>query len=143
MTDGRQVHVPQVVKGSAKVATSIQGLDALKQIVESTRDCIVVHEAESSKRTHIRAYAETEVARIKAAEVILKDYFDRVFAERRELYRELFERLDQALSQQDAQVLQTVVRGIVDIAQTSPLAQLQDLRAVRAALDDPDQVWDL
>ena len=43
----------------------------------------------------------------------------------------------------DGESVHAVLRGIVDIARTSPLAELGDLSQIRAALDDPDQVWEL
>jgi hypothetical protein len=36
-----------------------------------------------------------------------------------------------------------MVNAVVDLAKTSPLADLGDLSQIRAALDDPDQVWEL
>jgi hypothetical protein len=35
-----------------------------------------------------------------------------------------------------------MVRGIVDIAKSSPSPDLGDLGKIRAALDDLDQVWE-
>ncbi|ALU94399.1 hypothetical protein WQO_14180 [Streptomyces globisporus C-1027] len=55
----------------------------------------------------------------------------------------LFARLDKALDEGNGEALQTVVRGIVDIAKSSPLVDIGDLSQVRAALDDPVQVWEL
>ena len=72
----------------------------------------------------------------------MRDYFGRVFAERRNLYQELFSKLDRALDEGNGEVLHDVVRGIVDIARNSPLADMGDLSKVRAALDDPDRVWE-
>ena len=54
----------------------------------------------------------------------------------------MFVRLDRALEEENGEVLHAVVRGIVDIAQSSPLADMGDLSQIRAALDDPDQVWE-
>ncbi|KOS57804.1 hypothetical protein Z051_02885 [Rhodococcus rhodochrous KG-21] len=94
-------------------------------------------------REMTEAYADTEVARIKAAESILKDYFEHAFADRRATFDGLFTRLDQALEKENADAINAVLRGIVDVARTSPLADLGDLSQIRAALDDPDQVWEL
>ena len=60
-----------------------------------------VHQVESSKRARSGAYETTEVARIKAAESVLKDYFGQVFAERHSNFEELFTRLDNALQAGD------------------------------------------
>jgi hypothetical protein len=55
----------------------------------------------------------------------------------------LFARLDLALESGQNEALNHVLQGIVDVARSSPLADAGDLDKVRAALDDPNQVWDL
>ncbi|MFE2627198.1 hypothetical protein ACFXDP_04565 [Streptomyces sp. NPDC059374] len=142
MTDRPKVHVGKVVTAARASAQVKDVFDALSQIVDATRECIHIHEVESSKRARIRAYEAIEVARIRAAEAVLKDYFTQAFAERRNLYEEMFVRLDRALEEENGEVLHAVVRGIVDIAKSSPLADMGDLSQIRAALDDPDQVWE-
>lgn len=126
-----------------RVPAGIDGLAALNQLVDAARECITVHATENTKQARIAAYESTEVARIKAAEGILRQYFDATFAERRTNFAALFERLDRALDSGDSQAIRDVVNGVVDIAKSSPLADLGDLGQIRAALDDPDQVWDL
>ncbi|SCL45932.1 hypothetical protein GA0070606_0888 [Micromonospora citrea] len=143
MPDQRKVHVGKIVKPTRSSLSALDGFTALKQIVEAASECIQIHEVERTKRAKLQAYESAEVARIKAAEAVLRDYFEQAFAERRNLYRELFTRLDRALDEGNGEVLHEVVRGIVDIARSSPLADMGDLSKVRAALDDPDQVWDL
>ncbi|MFG2008737.1 hypothetical protein ACGFNF_06640 [Micromonospora sp. NPDC048868] len=143
MPDQPKVHVGKIVKPNRSSPSALDGFTALKQIVEATSECIQIHEVERTKRAKFQAYESTEIARIKAAETILRDYFEQAFTERRNLYRELFTRLDRALDEGNGEVLHDVVRGIVDIARSSPLADMGDLSKVRAALDDPDQVWDL
>jgi hypothetical protein len=144
MPEEPKIHVGKVVppsKGGRLPA--IDAFAALNQVVEAARDCLKTHEEQATVRSRIGAYEATEVARIKAGEAVLRDYFAQVFAERRSLYEELFSRLDRALDEGNGEILHSVVRGIVDIAQSSPLANIGDLSQVRAALDDPDQVWDL
>ncbi|KRD18888.1 MULTISPECIES: hypothetical protein [unclassified Streptomyces] len=143
MPDQPKVHVGKVFGAARGPLRAMDGFAALNQIVEAARECIHVREVESTKRARIEAYEATEVARIRAAEAVLKDYFAQAFAERRHLYDEMFARLDTALEDGNGEVLHTVVRGIVEIAKSSPLADIGDLSQVRAALDDPDQVWDL
>lgn len=120
-----------------------RGFDALNQIVSAVNEAHTLHQGESTKRARLQAYEATEIARIRANSEVLRDYFDKVFTERRLLHRELLERLDLALESGNNEALQTVTRGIVDIARSSPLADLGDLGQIRAALADPDQVWDL
>jgi hypothetical protein len=143
MTERGRIHEAKVVKPRSGGITAPTGFDALGTLVQAARECVVTHQVEKTKRAKLGAYEETEVAKIKAAEAILREYFQQVFAERRVNFEELFKRLDSALDQGDGETITLVVRGIVDIARTSPLADLGDLSQVRAALDDPNQVWDL
>jgi hypothetical protein len=117
--------------------------NALNLIVGVVRDSIQVHETESTKREKLRAYRETEIARIKASETALRDYFDRIFAERRENHNRLFASLDRALESGDVAAIQSVVGGIVEVARTSPLADIGNLGDLRRAMDDPNTVFEL
>ncbi|MGV9850568.1 hypothetical protein ACWDWU_17640 [Streptomyces sp. NPDC003442] len=90
----------------------------------------------------LRTYRETEVARIAASEKTLRDYFDRVFEERRETHKRLFDGLDRALESGDVAAMQTVVGGIVEVARTSPLASIGNLGELRSAMDDPNCVFE-
>lgn len=143
MPDPARANAAKVVGRAERTVTATQGFDALNQIVGAARECLVVHQVESTRRAKLDAYAKTELARIKSAELVLKDYFAQVFAERRSNFEELFNRLDDALEADDGETVSLMVRGIVDIAKSSPLADLGDLSKIRAALDDPDQVWEL
>lgn len=143
MPEPARIHTAKVVGRAAGGVTALQGFDALNQIVAAAKECVAVREVEGTKRARLQTYETTEVARIKAAESVLKDYFAHAFAERRSNFEELFTRLDGALEANDGETVALMVRGIVDIAKTSPLADLGDLSKVRALLDDSDQVWEL
>jgi hypothetical protein len=143
MPEDPKVHVAKVVRPPQPPIAALDGFNALGQMLEAARECIKIHKVESTQRARIRAYEATEVGRIKAAEAVLKDYFEQVFAERRATFEELFSRLDQALDQGNGEVISVVLQGIVDVARTSPLAELGDLSKIRAALDDPDWVFEL
>lgn len=143
MSDKGKVHDARLVGSKRGGIPAASGLAALEELVNAARECFVIHQVESTKRARIGAYETTEVAKIKAAEAVLQRYFEQVFGERRGNFEALFARLDQALDQEDGETINLMVRSIVDVARTSPLADLGDLSKIRAALDDPDQVWDL
>lgn len=133
----------QVVRRGAGPVNALQGLNALNEIVGAAKECIAIQQVERTKRQQIRTYEATEVTRIKAAESVLKDYFAQIFAERRSNFEELFDRLDEALENHDGETANLMLRGIVDIAKSSPIADLGDLGQIRAALDDPDHIFEL
>lgn len=101
---------------------------------------MIFHEVEHTKREKLVTYRETEVGRIKASERILREYFDRIFEERREMHARLFESLDRALETGDVSAMQAVVGGIVEVARTSPLASIANFADLRRAMDDPNAV---
>lgn len=135
--------VGEVVESSGRGVAPTEGFSALLQVVELAQHGFTVYHEEASKRRRLEVYQATEVTRIKEAGDRLREYFDLAFAERRAVYEEMFARLDRALDSGNNEALHSVVVGIVDLAKTSPLANMGDLSQVRAALDDPDQVWDL
>jgi O-glycosyl hydrolase len=145
MSETQRVYEGRVVPESVGPMrlTGLDGFQALRQIVEAARECFLVHEVESTKRRRLDVYERVEVRRIQAAEAVLKGYFQQVFAERAALTEALFAQLDTAMENGDSQAVHEVLRGIVDIAQSSPIAELGDLSLVRQALDDPDHDWDL
>lgn len=132
----------RVFSAAAGKISAVDALGALTQLVDATRESIQIHEVESTKREKLKTYRETELARIQASERVLKEYFDRIFEERRETHRHLFASLDIALQSGDVAAMQTVIGGIVEVARTSPLANLGNLSELRAAMDDPDAVFE-
>ena len=142
MTERDEPLVGKIVE-QAKNVTAAEAFSAVKQIVEIAREIVAEHDEQVTKRQQLLTYEVTEVARIKAAETTLRNYFDLVFAERRAIYQELFARMDRALDEGNNEVLHSVVIGIVDLAKTSPLAELGDLSKFRAAWDDPNKTHEL
>ena len=130
-----------LIAAAGKISTA-DALGALTQLLDATREAIQIHEVESTKRDKLRTYRETEVARIQASERILQSYFDRIFEERREVHKQLFASLDLALTSGDVAAMQAVVNGIVEVARTSPLANIGNLSELRAAMDDPNTVFE-
>lgn len=142
-SDQQNVHEARVVPRPNKLPTALDGFAALNQIVDAAREFGAIYQTEHTKRAQLSTYENTEIARIKAAESVLRGYFEQVFAERRSNFQEMFSRLDAALEDKNGEAVNSVLRGIVDIARTSPLADLGDLSQIRAALDDPNHIFDL
>lgn len=132
----------EVVIGVVGKISPADALGALNQIVDVVRESIQIHETESTKREKLVTYRETEVARIKASERVLREYFDRVFDERKETNKRLFDSLDAALKSGDVAAIQAVVGGIVEVARTSPMAGVGNIGELRRAMDDPNAVFE-
>ena len=124
MTD-KPVRPDEVISKTAAIPNA-DALAALHEMVAAAREFGRIREEEQTKRAAIAAAEHVQVDRIHAAENILRLYFERVFAERAQTSDEMFARLDRAMDSGDPQMVHAVVRGIVDLAQSSPLAGLED-----------------
>lgn len=143
MTTAKKPVEGTVIRPAAKTALGgLNALTALEDLVDGTMDFLRIREEERTKRIEIEACASTEVTRIKAAESVLKQYFEHVFAERARTIDGLFEHLDDAMTRADGTAATAALQGIVDLAKSSPLADMGGLTQVRKALDDPDHVWE-
>ena len=144
MTAAKKPVEGQVLPPAAKSALpDVDVLGALNNLVDGTVDYLRLREEERTKRAKIDAYATVEVARIQQASSIVKQYFEQVFAERSKTIDGLFRHLDEVVASGDGTAATTVLQGIVDLAKSSPLADVGDLGQVRKALDDPEHVWEL
>ena len=79
MAEPKKAIVGKVVSVGKNAVPAVNPIEALTQIV----DCVKAIQVEGTKRKRLSAYETTEIARIKAAEVVLRDYFAESFRERR------------------------------------------------------------
>jgi hypothetical protein len=142
MPDER-VRSDQVFRPTTAKILNVDAFAALSELVGAAREYGRVRQEELTKRAAIEAEEHQQVSRIQAAEKILKLYFEQVFAERAHTSEGMFRRLDQAMDSGDPQMVHAVVRGIVDLAQTSPLAGLDDFGRFWAELGTPDNPVEL
>lgn len=131
----------EVLPPLGKAVTGMDAFTALNNMFTATSDYLKIREQEQTKRAQIDTYATLERERIRAAEAVLRNYFEQVFAERDSNFRELLSRFDQATEGGDAQAMSHAMSAVVALAQRSPLADLGDLGQLRKALDDPDHRW--
>jgi hypothetical protein len=137
MTDHKRVHEGKVLPPAVDRVSAADALGAFNQIVGFLREAIQIHETESTKREKLKTYRETEIARIKASEKALRYYLDRTYEERHETHRRLFESLDVAVAAGDVPAMQAVLGGIVEVARTSPLADIGNIGELQRAMADP------
>ena len=137
------VNAAEMVNDVVGKITSAEAFGSLKEIVSVVQGLVQLHEEESTKRERLVTYRETQVARLQLVENTLHRYLDATFAERHETNKRLFDSLDEAVKSGDVAAMQTVVAGIVQVAQTSPLADLGNLAELVKAMDDPSAVFEL
>lgn len=115
----------------------------LNEIVQAWTEYLTIAEQERTKRRDIEAWEKVTLADIKAKRDLLMDYLDRSFDERSKNFKLLFQTVDSALSSGDNQQLALTLHAITELAKSSPFQALSDLSKVKAALNDPDHIWEL
>jgi len=120
------------------------GADAsqcLRSIVDAYTEYKIIAEQEKTKRREIRAWEKATVANIQAQRDALLKYLELSFDERAKNFTFLFEKVDQAIADGNANQLALAIYSITEIAKASPFKDLTDLSFVQAALEDPDHEW--
>ena len=118
-------------------------VQCLNEVVQAWTEYLEITEKEATKRRKIEAWEKTTLAEIQAKRDFLIGYLERSFDERAKNFQALFQTVDQAISSGDNQQLGLALHAIVELAKSSPFKDLADVETVRAALADPDHVWEL
>ncbi len=103
-------------------------VDAFRLVVTSTNEWVTVVTQEHSRRQEIRAWEKSQLEIIHVQRDFLLTALDKIFDERRENFRRLFDDLDAALvSDQDDAAAQVsdLLGAITDLAKTSPFKDLK------------------
>ncbi|NNB88835.1 hypothetical protein HJC10_21360 [Corallococcus exiguus] len=130
---------------SAKLAPtgglSAAGIGDVLQGIRSITECVRDIAKEQTEQTRLRENARVNVEHIHAMRDVLMHHLDRSFDERKENFRQLFERLDGAIQGNNVQLASVVLESVVKLADASPFKALQDVAATRAALGQKGQEW--
>ncbi len=105
-----------------------QALEGLKIYLDVVKENHKVTEEETTKRHNITAMKEFEIEKIQAQKEVLKDYFEKTFAERRINFDKMFDALDKGIESNNLELIQLSLGSIVEIAKDSPLKQVEKLR---------------
>ena len=116
--------------------------ESLQQMVSAYTEYLIIAEQEKTKRRDIEAWEKEAISRINAQRDLVITYLDRSFDERAENFRALFGVVDNALLSGDNEQLALALNSITEIAKSSPFKDLANLNSVRAALNNPEHVWE-
>ncbi|BAY18687.1 hypothetical protein NIES2109_52890 [Nostoc sp. HK-01] len=132
-------HPESFVRGAEAFASPAQ---CLNDVVQAWTEYLIIAEEEKTKRCEIEAWEKVTLAEIKAKRDFLIGYLEHSFDERADNFQSLFQVVDQAISSGNNQQLGLALSAVVELAKSSPFKNLTDLSTVKAALDDPDHVWE-
>jgi len=128
-------------KGATKPRRPTAGISEVIEGIKTFAECARDIQRARADQVRLRESARIEVERIHATRDVLLEYLDRSFDERRENFRQLFERLDGAIASDNTQLAAAVLESVVKLADASPFRSLQDVAATRAALADKGKEW--
>ncbi len=133
-------------KPSINFVQGVKGLinpaQCLNDLVEAWTQYKQIAEEEKTKRCEIEAWEKITLAEIKTKRDFLIGYLDRSFDERGTNLRSLLEAVDRAILSDDERLLSLALQAIVELVKSNPFQDLADLSTVKAALDDPDHLWE-
>jgi len=101
-----------------------------------------IAEIERTKPRDIEAWEKENITRINAQRDLLMTFLERSFDERAENFRVLFGVVDNALVSGDNEQLALALNSITELAKSSPFKDLANLNNLRAALNNPEHVWE-
>ena len=126
-----------------KAAAGINAAEVVMQIVTAYNDWKKVAEEERTKRHAISAEEWRAIHLINVQRDLLMTYLERSFDERRENFRQFFDRLDQAIDRGDTATVAVTLTSIVELAQSSPFKDIASVQAVRDVIADQDTVYEI
>jgi hypothetical protein len=125
---------------SMPLATGLDAMAVVNQIVGAVNEWVRVHETETTKRELIRAKENVVVTEIQARRELFLTYLDRSFDERERAFNELFRALDRAMAS-DPTAVAGILGSITALASKNPFADLVDIDLVKTNLANPDHEW--
>ncbi len=93
-----------------------------------------IRQEEMTKREEIRADRDVALREIKARERVILKYLDNSHKERKQTFKDFFERIDTALEQNNVEALTHLVSGLVEVYKDSPFAALASTEATKKHL---------
>ena len=129
--------------GAGALTNPAQALAVVNTLVNTVGDVIKFTEVQETKRAVIESQRQQALANIEAKKQLLMIYLERTFDERKEIFKQKFRVLDDALRNRDNSKLSIVLESINRLAASSPFKDLVSIEKTSDALQDKNTVWDL
>jgi|LSQX01.1.fsa_nt_gb predicted RNase H-like nuclease (RuvC/YqgF family) len=134
-----------VVKSSPVFDGMDPTLTVLHEVKDLFRFCAESARAISEYRTErasIEANARVQIESIRSQREVIITFLEKTFEERHENFRNLFDRLDDALDNDNLEATKLVLCTLVHYAKSSPFDALRDAVSAHEALQDKSTIWE-
>lgn len=108
--------------------------DATKNVFDQVAELVRIREIEQTKREEIAARKETAIAVINSQKEIILECMRSTFAERAAVLQVNFKVIDQALENNDVNMLNAALASMVQVIQTSPFKAIKDVIEAKGTL---------
>jgi len=116
---------------------------AAQKLLSDVTDYLGLVETEKTKRLEIQSKYQVEVAKIEALKSSFETFLNRSFEERRQNFEQLFDAVRTSMNKGDMMSLEMSLSAVVELAKTSPLAEVKTLSSLRSAMEDPEHEFQL
>jgi len=117
----------KVVKNTSSTQV-VSTIDSFVKLIEAYKENHKVTEEQETIRRNIEAQKEVTIEEIRAKKELMLNYFDNIFKERKETYKNFFEMIDKGIETGNMELVQMGTNSIVHIVTASPLKELGDFR---------------
>lgn len=124
------------------LSTPLAVAETLNQLIKQAGETMRFCDQQETIRTQIRSKTEVEIRKIDAMADMVRDYLNRSFDERAELFDNYFSVLDKALVNGDNTLAAQTLQSINSLAASSPFKDLADINKVTDILIEGGE-WDI
>lgn len=124
----------QLVNQAGKALTAIPSAipvhaagSVMSRLIETHHEYKKLAAQEKTRREAINAWKDVRLADLKNQKEILRQYLEETFKERKQMIDGLFEALDKGIENNNPELINVAIGGIVNIASQSPLQQVDKL----------------
>ena len=119
-----------------------QALEIVKTLIFSTGEVAKFQELQITKRAEIERIRQQALAKIDMQKTLLMTYLEKTFDERKEIFKQHFKVVDDALAKGNMQQLVFGLDMINNLANSSPFKYLANIENVKSDLNDENKEWD-
>ena len=142
--DVSAIQIPDI--GSAVMLASgaevVLALEAVNKITEEVGATIRYCEEQQTRREEIAQAANVRITQINRTTELIKEYLEKTFDERGQLFDNYFGVLDRAIANGDLELMSQTLAAINSLAVSSPFKDLADINNVAKGLSEGTE-WDI
>lgn len=117
-------------------------LETVNKITEEVGATIRYCEEQHTRREEIAQSANVRITQINRMTELIKEYLDKTFDERGQLFDSYFSVLDRAMTDGDVELMSQTLAAINSLAVSSPFKDLADIGNVAKSLSEGSE-WDI